>query len=55
MILCTLITIHDLKYHYFPTAGKLVKFKRRKSSEYLPGGTVVGIGTLHVVIGDVRP
>ena len=55
MILCTLITMHDLKYHYFPTPGKLVKFERRKSSAYLLGGRAVGIGMLHVVIGDVRP
>ena len=41
--------MHDLKYHYFPTPGKLVKRKQRKSSTYLPGWTVVEIGMLHVV------
>ena len=41
--------MHDLKYHYFPTPGKLVKRKQRKSSTYLPGRTVVEIGMLHVV------
>ena len=49
------IAMHNLKYHYFPTHGKLIKFKQRKLSTYLPGGTVIGIGMLHVVIGDVRP
>ena len=35
MFLCTLITMHDLKFLYFPTLGKLVKYKQRKSSTYL--------------------
>lgn len=32
-----------------PTPGESLKCKQRKSSTYLPDGTVIGIGVLHVV------
>ena len=49
MIPRALITMHDLNFHYLPTPGKLVKCKQRKQTTYLPGGTVVEMGMLHVV------